>query len=497
MTKLQTLQRFNFTPAPNGKGRNAGPVGSWRFIFIILMFCASALLASPNTTFTPPHTTSFRTLISFDGTDGETPQAGLVQATNGSFYGTTSLAGANNNGTVFKITSGGTVSAVHSFDGTDGSFAQAGLVQATNGNLYGTTADGGANGYGTVFKITHAGKLTSLHSFDFEDGDGPNGLVQATDGNLYGTTEVGGSDLVCSKGCGTVFKITPAGTLTTLYKFCSQNTCDDGAGPTAGLIQAADGNLYGTTSTGGVSGYGTIFKITPKGKLTTLYNFCSQAKCADGSGPASGLIQASDGNFYGTTYSGGALNFGTVFKITDEGTLTTLHSFQGFDGNGPNGLVQANDGNFYGTTPFGAAKNYGTIFQITPAGTLTTLHSFNGTDGGTPLAGLVQATNGNFYGTTSVGGTLNNGTVFRLSVGLDPFVETLPNAGKVGATVIILGNELTGATSVSFNGTAATFTVVSGSEIRATVPTGATSGPLEVVTPSHTLSSNVAFQVGQ
>ena len=202
---------------------------------------------------------------------------------------------------------------------------------------------------------------------------------------------------------------------------------------------------------GGAHGHGTVFRITPSGTLTTLYSFCSQSACTDGATPYAGLIQATDGNLYGTTAGGGARNNdGTVFKITPTGTLTTLHRF---------------------------------CFQSGCA------------DGAGPLSGLIQATDGNLYGTTDAGGVDGFGTVFRLNVDLGPFVETLPASGKVGAAVKILGTNLTGATSVSFNGTGAAFEVVSASEISTTVPTGATTGTVQVVTPDGTLSSNVPFRV--
>ena len=342
-------------------------------------------------------------------------------------------------------------------DCTDGENPSAGLVQPTDGNFYGTTTYGGAHGTGTVFKITSNGKLTTLHSFDpggywdsvNSDGSYPYAaLVQATNGNLYGTTNGGGAG-----GGGTVFEITSNGTLTTLYNFCTVGPyCVDSAYPFAGLIQATDGNLYGTTyyggdpvSTGPSGGEGTVFKITTNGTYTRLYSFCSGSDCTDGENPYAGLIQATDGNFYGTT-TGGASGNGTVFKITSSGTLTTLHSF-------------------------------------------------DGADGSAPQAALVQAINGNLYGTTEGGGANGTGTVFSLSVGLGPFVETLPTSGMVRAAVKILGTNLAGATRVSFNGTAARFTVASGSEITTTVPAGATTGRVQVVTPGGTLSSNVPFRV--
>jgi uncharacterized repeat protein (TIGR03803 family) len=160
------------------------------------------------------------------------------------------------------------------------------------------------------------------------------------------------------------------------------------------------------------------------------------------------------------------------------------------------GLVQATDGNFYGTTSLaGGLVAYGTVFKLTPAGILTTLHVFDNTDGNQPLGGLVQGTNGIFYGTTNTGGTESYGTVFSVSRCLEPFVKTVPSSGKVGTNIIILGNNLTGATSVTFNGAAAPFTVVGGSEIKTAVPTGATTGLVEVTTPKRALKSNVTFRV--
>ena len=460
---------------------------------------------------------TFTTLHSFDGTDGSYPYAGLVQATNGDLYGTTYGGGTNDActygcGTVFKMTPGGKLTTLYIFCSksgcTDGEYPDAGLVQATNGNFYGTTGAGGANGYGTVFKMTPDGKLTTLYSFCSKsgctDGEYPNaGVVQATNGNFYGTTSAGGAN-----GQGTVFKMTPGGTLTTLHSF---DDSTDGYEPNA-LIQATNGDFYGTTFGGGPNGAGTVFKITAGGKLTTLYSF---PNITDGANPEAGLVQDTNGNFYGTTVYGGNnvicdefFSCGTVFKITPGGTLTTLHRFCSksgcTDGAWPiAGLVQATDGNFYGTTYAFGANGYGTVFKMTPGGTLTTLYIFCSksgcTDGANPYAGLVQDTNGNLYGTTYFGGTNDActygcGTVFSLSVGLGPFVETQPTSGKVGTAVIILGNNLAGATSVTFNGTKATFTA-SSSEIKTTVPKGATTGKVKVTTPHGTLSSNVNFRV--
>jgi uncharacterized repeat protein (TIGR03803 family) len=328
--------------------------------------------------------------------------------------------------------------------------------------------------------------------------------VQGSDTNLYGTTSTGGAN---GNG-GTIFKITSSGTLTTLYNFCSlivNGVCTDGGDPRGGLVLGTDGNFYGTTAGGGAHSAGTVFKITPSGMFTTLHSF----DFSDGDIPYAGLVQGSDADFYGTTYEGGATgaNDGTIFKITPGGALTTVYAFGGTDGRLPEAaLVQGTDGNFYGTTQAGGAssgctsKNCGTVFEITPSGTLTTLHSFDFTDGDSPYSPLVQGTNGTFYGTTYYGGIFSNciapcGTVFSISTGLGPFVKTQPTSGKVGATIKILGTNLTGATSLTFNGTPAVFTVVSRSLITTPVPAGATSGRVEVVTPGRTLTSNVRFRV--
>jgi uncharacterized repeat protein (TIGR03803 family) len=334
--------------------------------------------------------------------------------------------------------------------------------------------------------------------------------VQGTDGNFYGTTSGGGAAIAGIDG-GTVYKLTASGKLTTLYSFCSQPDCTDGYLPQANLVQATDGNFYGTTVGGGIKGGGTVFKITRTGKLTTLYSFCSifQGACTDGDEPTAGVVQATDGNFYGTTELGGVNNSGTVFKITPGGKLTTLYSFcsilsAGYcaDGEYPEaGLLQATDGNLYGTTYRGGTDNGGTIFEITPQGALTTLYSLSPdtTDGIVyggvyPLAGLLQATNGSFYGTTDEAG-YGGGALFTLAAGLGPFVQTLPTSGKVATAVKILGNNLTSTTNVTFNGVPATFKVVASSEITTTVPIGATTGNVVVTTPSGTLNSNVSFRV--
>src|SRR5215469_9742458 len=354
------------------------------------------------------------TIHSFNGTDGKLPFAALSQATDGNLYGTTYYGGASSSGNVFKVNPAGTLKTAYSLcsqsDCADGEYSYAVPVQGTDGNLYGTTYLGGANDQGTVFKLSVSGTLTTLHSFEGPDGAEPlAGLVQASNGSFYGTTYSGGS-----KGDGSVFKVTSGGAFTTLHSFCMQSGCPDGENPFDALILGTDGNLYGTTLAGGSHGDGTVFKITPSGTLTTLHSFCSQTGCPDGEFPQTGLVQASDGNFYGTTILGGAYGNGTIFKMTPAGSVTTLYNVCSQSGCPDGnylyaGLIQATDKNLYGVMDIGGANGYGTIFRITLSGTLTTLYSFCSQsgckDGEYPAAGLVQDTNGNLYGTTADGGT--------------------------------------------------------------------------------------------
>ena len=492
MTKPKSCELYTPQSARTLERRQRWNTCSFRTMArVMLVFCVATIAGSAQT---------LNTLVNFDGNNGETPfYMSLIQGFDGNYYGTTSWGGLEGWGTVFRMTPTARLTTLYSFCGQCASNRPyAGLVQATNGRFYGTTVSSAPPDYaGSVFEITAAGKLTTLHDFDSQDGTSPlSALVQATNGRLYGTTQG-----CCSYSAGTVFEITTAGTLTTLYNFGSGAS---GAYPYAGLIQASDGSFYGTTSQGGANGYGTVFKITAAGKLTTLYSFCSRANCADGSYPYGGLVQATDGSFYGMTNEGGSRNNGTVFKMTTAGELTTLHSFRGPDGANPvSGLVQGTDGQLYGMAPGLGAHGYGTVFRVSTKGVLTTLHSFDGNDGSYPLGGLIQGTDGSFYGATTYGGNSNHcygggcGTIFRLSMGLRPFVETLPKSGEVGATVFIVGSNLTGATSVTFNGIPTKFTVISKSEIKTTVPSGAGTGKVKVTTSGSTLISNAAFRVGR
>lgn len=364
---------------------------------------------------------TFTKLADFVATKGGNPAGALIQGSDGSFYGTTRLGGTYNYGEVFKITPQGVLTTLYSFNKAIGAYPTAGLVQTADGSFYGTTTEGGGWGSGTVFKIAK-GTLATIYNFNYTDGQSPSGeLVQGTDGNLYGTTATGGAN-----NLGTVFKMTPTGVLTTLHSF----NMSDGAYLYAGLVQGADGAFYGTTERGGTHSAGTLFKVTSQGSFTTLYNFCSKDSCTDGARPDGTLLLGADGNFYGMTYGGGANGGGTVFRITPQGTLTTLHAFCSqdswcTDGRLPYaGLMLGIDGNFYGTTLWGGAGpniTDGNVFRMTPGGDLTNLYSFNNssnTNGSHPQGKLAQGTDGNLYGTAHDGGVYGVGTVFRLDVGL-------------------------------------------------------------------------------
>ena len=448
---------------------------------------------------------TFTTLQNFPSSS---PTAALIQGADGNFYSTLAGGQIGFEGSVYKMTLTGAMTTLYNFCSGGGNCADgyspfAPLVLATNGDFYGTTQQGGTNGQGNVYKITAGGTETSLYSFcttDCSDGASPFGsLLQVGVGAIYGATT------------STIFKITLGGTLTTLYNFCPTSTsCNKSGAPyPSGLVLGQDGNFYGVTNAGGTNNVGTVFKLTPSGTLTTLHNFGS----SDGANPIGPLVQGKGGYLYGVTFAGGSGtssecpdigSCGTIFKISPSGAFTTLHNFNGTDGANPYaGLVLATDGKFYGTTGFGGnlggGIRAGTIFQFSLPGALSTLYSFCSQtfclDGQNSRTPLMQATNGTFYGTTTFGGTQGNGVFFSLSMGLGPFVETIPTSGKVGSRVVILGNGLTGTTAVTFNGTTAAFSVVSDTEITATVPNGATTGKLRVTTPGGTLASNVSFRV--
>jgi uncharacterized repeat protein (TIGR03803 family) len=425
-------------------------------------------------------------LVLFTGPNGNGPSGGLTLGSDGRFYGTTAAGGLGGNGTgvgtVFRVTTSGAFSLLASFGNGDGINPRAPLTQGSDGNFYGSTEDGGFYGYGMIFRVTTNGALTDLASFNHANGAYPHtALTLGKDGNFYGTTADGGASPAGYTGVGTVYRVTPNGALTLLYSFYSDNN-PNGTYPQAALTLGNDGNFYGTASAGGSSGVGTVFRITPNGAFTRLVSFNN----ANGAKPEGPLTLGSDGNFYGTTPQGGIGGAGTVFKVTTNGILTTLVSFNASGGQHPqHGLTLGNDGyfyglvgtgvpngpgtfstvgtlfkmtsegtlttlgsfsyvdqgnfrlppltlgadgDFYGTTPGGSSVNSGTIFQLTKNGTFTTLVSFSNTDGAVPLAPLTVGSDGNLYGTTAAGGTPSegwSGTIFRISLGA-PVVISQP-----------------------------------------------------------------------
>jgi uncharacterized repeat protein (TIGR03803 family) len=458
---------------------------------IILRLLALAIFAAT----TIGHAQTFSVLYNFEtnAKDPSNPSSeGIIaQGRDGNLYSTAVAGGASGYGAMFKIKPGGTLTVPVSFDAAHG-VPFSGLTLGTDGNFYGTTANGGTSNLGTVFKVSPSGTLIVLHNFTGGDGSSPQAPpIQGTDGNFYGTTQSGGTNTYY----GTVYKITPTGTLTTLYSFDGIV----GQAPFAPLAQGTDGNFYGTTQLAGKNNFGVIFRITASGKITVIYNF-------DGThgGPSfSPVVQGSDGSFYGTTSSGGTKGgYGVVFKITPTGKLTVLHNINGTtDGGVPYaGLVQATDGNLYGVNFQGGKNDQGTIFRISPTKPYPykVVYEFDGTTGAQPDVTLAQHTNGILYGDTEYGGIGNMGccgVFYSLNIGAAPFVSLVSTSAKVGKVVEILGQGFTGTTGVSFNGTAASFKVSSDTYLTATVPNSATTGSVTVKTPGRTLTSNKTFRV--
>jgi uncharacterized repeat protein (TIGR03803 family) len=433
----------------------------------------------------------------------------VVQGFDGNLYASdqTDCTVKGQGGRIVKVTPEGTVSTVYTFVGEDGK-CPSGLALETNGNLYGTTLEGGAPqascetpavGCGTVFELTPAGVHKTLFSFNGVNGYNPMALTLGPDGStFYGVT--GGPPYTITKGpaFGTIFEITPTGTYTLLHTF--SNT--DGSIPSP-LVLGTDGNLYGTTEGGGTYNGGTVFKITPGGTFTTLYNF---NPATEGNTPNGALVQGPDGNFYGTNLEGGATcdsdvtNNGTIFAISPGGHIfRTVYDFAEdcFKASTPfGGLTLGTDGNFYGVASgLNSYSTYfpdGILFELTPTGDLTTLYTFGYPDEST----LMQYTNGTFYGTNQFCDYKTCPSLYSLTNSLGPFVTAVPALRGIGAKVLLLGQGFTGATSVTFNGVEATFTVNSDTEITTTVPTGATKGYIVVTTPGGTVSTKVFFTVG-
>jgi uncharacterized repeat protein (TIGR03803 family) len=390
------------------------------FSKLLFGLCAAGLAVVPSGF---AQSTNFTVLHSFTGTggDGAAAYAGLVEGRNGALYGTTYYGGGERDfGTVFRLNRDGSGYAVlHSFQSVsgDGQNPYAGLVEGSDGALYGTTEQGGSARLGTIFKLNEDGSgYTLLHNFQDlkDDGYHPEaGLVEGSDGALYATTSSGGSS-----GAGTVFRVGRNGSgFTVLHGF----SYSDGDWPYGGLVEATGSMLFGTTFYGGTYANGTVFKLNRNGSsFTLLYSFGD----ADGDPktPLAGLVEGSDGMLYGTTFSSGSVFPGAVFKLNqDGGNFTVLHKFVTYsdDGESPYaGVVEGSGGALYGTTYVGGSAKCGTVFALNKDGTgYTILHSFTGgfADGRYPYAGLVEGSDGALYGTTKNGGSSNSGTVYRIT----------------------------------------------------------------------------------
>jgi uncharacterized repeat protein (TIGR03803 family) len=384
--------------------------------------------------------TRLGTFYSFTGgEDGRIPSE-LVDGHDGFLYGTTQFGGSLLDGSVFRVGTNGGFMTLVSFDLTNGGSPLAGLILSTNGDFYGTSSAGGAFGFGTVWVMTPAGLRSNVYNFKGGDEGGTPAatLVEGADGNLYGSTRDGGIT-----GLGTLFRIAPNGTSTVLHPLAGI----DGASSGGALLESADGALYGTTTAGGLFGRGSVFRLSPAGLFTNIYSFTGGM---DGYNPAGGLALGDDGALYGTTLSNTIRGFvfnGTLFRLSTNGLLTTLYSLNFTDGSYPAaGLIQGADGNFYGTTRQGGPNDYGTLFRMTPNGTVSTLVEFDGfNDGANPLTALTWGSDNNLYGTTSSGGPGGYGTIFRLSfvgapqISAQPVSRTAVTGGKTAFSVAVTG----------------------------------------------------------
>lgn len=390
---------------------------SWSLLALLLLVASNGLCLRAEVTLT--------TLYSFTGaSDGANPAAKLLKGSDGNFYGTTTYGGigpgffGNGNGTVFRISPDGTFTTLYSFTGgDDGANPAFDLTEGNDGNLYGTTQFGGSENFGTVFCITPSGTLTTLAALPSNQSGSMSyiaSVIEGADGNFYGTFQYFGTIGVDygGPGDGVVYEMSPDGTFSNLFSFDGTN----GAYPQPGLVAGGDGSFYGTTSTGGTNDLGIVFRITTNGTFTCLHSFTGGA---DGADPGPGLVVGKGGELYGTTVSGGAANVGTVFKITTNGVLTTVYSFRNVHGSYPYPpVVEGPDGTIYG-------ENGNELYQISTNGVFTVLLYFNGLDGSDAEGGLVLGDDGKLYGITSGGGTYNAGSVFSLSASLEPVFKSI------------------------------------------------------------------------
>jgi uncharacterized repeat protein (TIGR03803 family) len=373
-----------------------------------VLLCLGAVTAQP------AGAQTLRVLYNFAGSsDGGDPYASLIRDSAGNLYSTVDYGGTSFAGAVFKVAPNGAETVLYSFSGgADGAYPFSPVVRDGAGNLYGTTSMGGSANAGVVFKVDPDGTETVLHSFTGgKDGVTPiGGLLRDRAGNLYGTTSQGGTS-----NDGVLFKISPRGKETILHTFTGSTK--DGKYPSyTSLLSDAQGNLYGVTEEGGAADGGILYELSTSGKLTILHSF--KGGTTDGCNVLGTPFMDAVGNFYGTTSSCGTNMLGTVWKVDKSGKEKVLHSFAGgtTDGEYPlAGVIVDADGNIYGNTETGGSDNVGTVYKISKSGKFTLLHSFNGTDGKYPYGSFVQNAKGTLFGTTQNGGTIGYGTVWKIA----------------------------------------------------------------------------------
>jgi len=503
---------------------------------------AAVVLSATSAAAVPP----LNTLYDFTAADGSAFEfSALIEASDGNFYGSSALGGKNEYGFVYKVNrTTGRITHLHDFDFTDGATPRGSLIQGSDGDLYGTTEAGGANrsdycysgqfyqkgGCGTAFKVSLTGAFTKLHDF-YTAADGyqaatSTGVVQASDGNFYGMAQV-----EFPTGATSVFKMTPAGVVSLFVQFAADGS--QGFSTNTGLIQASDGNLYGTTlgEEATAAENGTVFRLSLSGAVQTLYAFqgAPSSGTGDGANPWGNLIEGSDGAFYGTTYGGGTTEgncynggCGTVYRITTAGAETVLYRFTGSatDGEWPQnaGLAWVSGGTLYGVSsgnPYGSfgppecyvgltdSAGCGIVFELTSTGKFTALHNFgsgNGALGLFPMTSMILASDSNLYGVALLGGGYGDGVVYRVQRNAaTPVIEIsgiAPVGGPPGTQVVVSGKGFTGASQVTFptgRATPVDFTVKSDTEIELSVPANGVSGAIGVTAPHGTTFSPVTF----
>lgn len=391
---------------------------SLTFLVAVALPMAPMLSAEAATSAVP-----YQVVHTFGSADSHNPNSTLVLGPDGNFYGTTSgNADGKDHGSAYRMDHAGNVTVIHVFNGADGD-QPIGLTQAPDGSFYGVTQSGGTGecpaGCGTVFHLTRAGAVTVLHSFQGGtlDGSAPNASLAVTaDGTIYGTTKGGATNPATGESWGVAFRLNPAdGTYAVVHKFAAV----DGVNPQGGLIQATDGKFYGVANEKGPQGSGTVFRLGPRGKLTVIHAFAF----SDGYEPKATLLQAQDGRLYGTTQLGGSANAGVIFRTNLSGSaFTAIHAFNNYASDGYRpvaGLTQTPDGRLYGTTPLGGQppsdpNRDGVVYRVTPKGAVTVLHTFTIGDGGYPLATVTWGGDGHLYGTTFVGGASAEGVAYVL-----------------------------------------------------------------------------------